>query len=212
MKTEKIIKEVILCLTIIVIPILLVLLRLVLLRPEEAIDADELENSTTQEVSIPVLSSQVVDNSVETVDKSIQEEQEEETIDEPLYTEEELEILALIIYQEAGGDTCSDDTRFKVGNVFLNRVSSSLFPDTFYEVATQERQYGSLFWTGIEWPDRHTEPGEQHAVERAYRIAEQLLLGVRVLPDNVIWQAEFPQGDGTYCYQYGTYFCYSEVD
>ena len=192
------------CLTIIVILILLVLLR-----PEEAIDADELEHSTTQEVSIPVLSSQVVDNSVETGDKSIQEE---ETIDEPLYTEEELEILALIIYQEAGGDDCSDDTRLKVGNVFLNRVSSSLFPDTFYEVATQERQYGSLFWTGVEWPDRHTEPGEQHAVERAYRIAEQLLLGVRVLPDNVIWQAEFPQGDGTYCYQYGTYFCYSEVD
>ena len=192
------------CLTIIVILILLVLLR-----PEEAIDADELEHSTTQEVSIPVLSSQVVDNSVETGDKSTQEE---ETIDEPLYTEEELEILALIIYQEAGGDACSDDTRLKVGNVFLNRVSSSLFPDTFYEVATQERQYGSLFWTGIEWPDRHTEPGEQYAVERAYRIAEQLLLGVRVLPDNVIWQAEFPQGDGTYCYQYGTYFCYSEVD
>lgn len=203
MKTEKIIKGVILCLTIIVILILLVVPR-----PEQAIDKQEPECSTTEEVPTPVLSSQVVENSVETVDKSTQEE----TTDEPPYTEEELEILALIIYQEAGGDACSDDTRLKVGNVFLNRVSSSLFPDTFYEVATQERQYGSLFWTGIKWPDRHTEPGEQHAVERAYKIAERLLLGERVLPDNVIWQAEFPQGDGIYCYQDGTYFCYSEVN
>lgn len=203
MKTEKIIKGVILCLTIIVILILLVLPR-----PEQTIDKQEPECSTTEEVPTPVLSSQVVENSVETVNKSTQEE----TTDEPPYTEEELEILALIIYQEAGGDACSDDTRLKVGNVFLNRVSSSLFPDTFYEVATQERQYGSLFWTGIKWPDRHTEPEEQHAVERAYKIAERLLLGERALPDNVIWQAQFPQGDGTYCYQDGNYFCYSEVN
>lgn len=203
MKTEKIIKRAILCLTIIVILILLVLPR-----PEQVIDKQEPECSTTEEVPTPLLSSQVVENSVETVDKSTQEE----TIDEPPYTEEELEILALIIYQEAGGDACSDDTRLKVGNVFLNRVSSSLFPDTFYEVATQERQYGSLFWTGIKWPDRHTEPGEQHAVERAYKISERLLLGERALPDNVIWQAKFPQGDGTYCYQDGLYFCYSEVN
>ena len=192
------------CLTIITILILLSSHR-----PDEAIEADEPEHLITQEVSTPVLASQVMENSVETVDKSTQEE---ETIEELPYTEEELEILALIIYQEAGGDACSDDTRLMAGNVFLNRVSSSLFPDTFYEVATQEGQYGSLSWTGIKWPARHTEPGEQHAVERAYKIAERLLLGERVLPDNVIWQAEFPQGDGTYCYQDGTYFCYSEVN
>lgn len=128
------------------------------------------------------------------------------------YTEEELEILAMIIYQEAGGDRCSDDTRFKVGNVFLNRVASPLFPNTFKDVATAKSQYGALYWTGIKWPDRASLPQEQHAVMRAYNTARQLLEGKRVLPDNVFWQAEFIQGDGLYRYQDGIYFCYTEVE
>lgn len=129
----------------------------------------------------------------------------------PAYTEEELEILAVIIYQEAGGDNCSDDTRRKVGSVFLNRVTSHLFPDTFEEVATAKRQYGKLHWTGIKWPDRAEYDVEAHAVARAYRIAEELLLYGSILPPDVIWQAEFIQGDGIYCHQDGIYFCYSEV-
>lgn len=134
------------------------------------------------------------------------------TVSAPAYTEQEREILAIIIYQEAGGDMCSDDTRRKVGSVFLNRVNSPLFHDTFEEVATAKSQYGRLYWTGIKWPDRATRSGEAHAVDRAYRIAEELLIGGSILPDNVIYQAEFPQGDGTYCYQDDLYFCYLEVN
>lgn len=123
-------------------------------------------------------------------------------------TEDKLNILGLIIYQEAGADYCSDNTRRKVGSVFLNRVKSSLFPDTFEEVALQKRQYGELYWTGITWPNRATSPQERHAVKRAYEIAKELLEGGSILPDNVLYQAEFPQGDGTYCYQDGFYFGY----
>ena len=128
------------------------------------------------------------------------------------YTEEELEILAIIIYQEAGADYCSDDTRRKVGSVFLNRVKSPLYPDTFIEVALQRRQYGALYRTGLKWPDRAANVYEAHAVKRAYTIAEELLTGGSILPDNVIFQAEFAQGDGLYCYQDGTYFCYKEMN
>lgn len=124
---------------------------------------------------------------------------------------EEQEILAIIIYQEAGGDECSDDTRRKVGSVFLNRVNSPLFPDTFEEVATAEKQYGTLYLTGLKWPDRAFNEQEADAVNRAYELAEELLIGGSILPDNVIWQAEFTQGDGIYCYQDGIYFCYTEV-
>lgn len=131
--------------------------------------------------------------------------------DAPAYTEEELEILAIVIYQEAGSDTCSDDTRRKVGSVFLNRVASPDFPDTFEEVATGYRQYGTLYLTGIKWPERASLEQEAHAVRRATYIAEELLLGGSILPPYVIWQAEFPQGDGIYCQQDGIYFCYSEV-
>lgn len=146
-----------------------------------------------------------VDNSVETVHNYVQ-------IEQPSYTQEELEILAIIIYQEAGADFCSDDTRRKVGSVFLNRVNSPLFPNTFLEVATQERQYGTLYWTGIKWPDRASSPLESHAVGRAYVIAEELLTYGSILPGNVIWQAEFAQGDGIHSYQNDIYFCYSEVN
>lgn len=126
----------------------------------------------------------------------------------PSYSEEELEILAIIIYQEAGGDACSDDTRRKVGSVFINRVTSSLYPNTFEEVATQEAQYGALHWTGIKWPDRAYKPEEYHAVERAYIIAEELLTSGSILPEKVIFQSQFKQGAGVYCYQDNTYFCY----
>lgn len=164
-------------------------------------------------VSIPCNSPQPVHN---LVDNS---SQAEEVVDPNVtaverihlkYTAEQLEILALIIYQEAGGDLCSDDTRLKVGSVFLNRVKSAIFPDTFREVATQEFQYGRLSETGIKWPARAKLIGESHAVERAFAIADELLNNGSVLPDNVIWQAEFPQGDGIYCYQENIYFCYTE--
>jgi hypothetical protein len=128
---------------------------------------------------------------------------------EPDYTEEELEILALIIYQEAGGDACLDSTRQMVGEVFLNRVESSKYPNTFYEVATQRSQYGRLHWTGIEWPERADLPQEQHAIERAYGVAKDLLTesADRFLPVDAIYQAEFEQGSEILICQDGLYFC-----
>lgn len=125
----------------------------------------------------------------------------------PTYTDEELEALAIIIYQEAGGDACSDETRSMVGTVVMNRVASDLFPDTIQEVATQKRQYGRLYWTGLIWPERASNPGEAHAVQRAYDCARAILEGERVLPEDVIWQAEFPQGTEIVAHQDGLYFC-----
>lgn len=148
---------------------------------------------------------------VDTIPQIVDNPVELEVIQEPAYTEEELEILAIIIYQEAGADDCSDDTRRKVGSVFINRVESDLFPSTFKEVATAESQYGTLYWTGIKWPDRAANAGEAEAVRRAYAIAEDLLINGSILPPNVVWQAEFMQGDGLHCEQDGFYFCYSEV-
>lgn len=167
---------------------IIVLLRVIVTHEEQTVEPEVI----TESVELSTPSMPVVEEVVET----------------PSYTEEELEILAIIIYQEAGGDACSDDTRMKVGNVFLNRVDSPLFPDTFEEVALQDWQYGTLSQTGLKWPDRSNHDVEQHAVERAYDIAKRCLEEDRILPSNVVFQAEFEQGDGTYCYQDGFYFCY----
>ena len=125
----------------------------------------------------------------------------------PVIDEAEHEMLACVIYQEAGGDEASDETRYMVGDVVLNRVADERFPNTIEEVLTQKQQYGRFYWTGIVWPERAKNPGEAAAVERAYRIAYDLLTDAHhsELYDNgYIWQAEFKQGhdivfvDGTY--------------
>lgn len=131
---------------------------------------------------------------------------EPEETEQP-YTDEELEMLALVIYQEAGGDACSDETRLMVGTVVINRIADERFPDTMYEVITAKSQYGRLHWTGLVWPERASNPGEAHAVERAYTIAERILQGERALPEDVIYQAEFQQGTEVVAQQDGFYFC-----
>ena len=148
------------------------------------------------------------EESTEPTEAEVIEETEPPTEEtEPPYTRDELEMLALVIYQEAGGNGCSDETRLMVGSVVMNRVADSRFPDTLYGVLTQRAQYGRLHWTGLVWPERASNSGEAHAVMRAYECAERILQGERVLPSDVIWQAEFIQGIEVVAYQDGMYFC-----
>lgn len=121
------------------------------------------------------------------------------------YTESELEMMALVIYQESGSDSCSDETRIMVGNVVMNRVADSRFPNTIEEVLLQKAQYGRLHWTGLVWPERSS--NEPEAVERAYKCAERVLNGEKLLPDDCVWQAEFRQGSEVVAESAGFYFC-----
>lgn len=130
------------------------------------------------------------------------------------YTDQELEMLALVIYQEAGSDACSDETRQMVGEVVLNRVADDRYPDTMEDVLTQVMPsgygaYGLLHWTGLVWPERASYLSEAHAVDRAYDIAEKLLSGSveRLLPEDVVFQAEFEQGTECVEEQDGFHFC-----
>lgn len=117
--------------------------------------------------------------------------QEEEKKVDP----ETLEHLAIVIYREAGGDAVCDECRTRVADVALNRVSDDRFPDTLAEVLTQKSQYGTMYWDGIVWPERAENPGEAHAVERAYVIAEDVLQGEHseLYGEGYIFQSEFPK-------------------
>lgn len=176
-----------------------IMLRTQVSEPEDTLAEKSVYVQPSHDVREPV------ENIVETVEDSLVHS---DPLPDKTYTDEELEILALIVYQEAGGDRVSDDTRRLVAQVFLNRVNDSRFPDSFYEVATAERQYGRLYWTGIVWPDRASSQGEAHAVERAYKIAQEVLESDEpICPAGVIFQAEFVQGD-IYAEQDGMYFCF----
>jgi len=134
------------------------------------------------------------------------------TATESTYTQDELFCMAAAIYNEAGGDKCSDESRELVGYVILNRVNDSRFPNTIREVLEAKRQYGRFYWTGVKFADRSSLPQEQHAVKRAYEIAKKVLTTPSPIPKTVVFQAGFKQGDGVYKYIDGIYFCYKEVN
>lgn len=184
----------------------LILSGLVILRSQVQVTADEPVVTPTQTLSYK---KPVVDEPEEEPVLVIEQScVRESAAPEPTYTDEELEILALIVYQEAGGDAVSDSTRKLVAQVFLNRIADNRFPDSFYDVATAEGQYGRLYWTGIQWPDRASNDVEAHAVERAYKIAREVLEAEEpICPESVIFQAEFVQGE-VYAHQDGMYFCF----
>lgn len=120
----------------------------------------------------------------------------EEEAKKPVVDPDELEWLACTIYQEAGGNECSDYCRYCVGDVVLNRIMDDRFPDNMYDVLTAKRQYGRFYWTGIVWPSRASNPNEAEAVQRAYDTAKDLLEGnhSELYGEGWVWQASFKQG------------------
>lgn len=164
--------------------------------------------NSEESVSDAIEESFVAKSTYETTDiVSIDEEIQEA----PKYTEDELFCMAATIYNEAGGDACSDDTRRLVGYVVLNRINDPRFPDTMREVLEAKNQYGRFCETGVKFADRCSLPQEQHAVERAYTIAREVLECDEIpIPPTVVFQSEFEQGTSIYRYQDGLYFCHAE--
>lgn len=164
--------------------------------PVEAVEPEiDILVDTDESVDMVALQS-VVESVGATIEKSI------ETVEEPVgdiveIDPQELEMLAAVIYQEAGSNECCDECRRMVADVVLNRMADDRFPDTILEVLTQERQYGRYHWTGVVWPERASLESEASAVERAYRIAEEVLRGEHsdLYGQGYIWQAEFIQGE-----------------
>ena len=107
---------------------------------------------------------------------------------EPAYSETDLYVLSHIISAEAGN--CSEDMMISVGSVVLNRVADDRFPDTIKEVVfqTDPLQY-SPTENGTYWNDPTPE---------AVEVAQMLLEEGSQIDSSVVWQAEFPQGEGTY--------------
>ena len=158
--------------------------------PEDTEDVPE----TEKEEAIETLPTE------ETAPEAPSEPVVEET--KPVVDPDELEMLACVIYQEAGGNRSCDNCRRYVADIVLNRMEHPKFPDTMYEVLTSPRQYGNFAVTGIKWPARAQNEYEKAAVERAYRIAEEVLSGQHseLYGQGYIWQAMFTQGtEGFWC-------------
>lgn len=115
----------------------------------------------------------------------------------PAYTDEELYILTHIITGEAQGE--SDEEQRLVASVFVNRVNSSKFPDTFEEVAFQPGQYACT---------RGAKTYYREPTERNWENAKWVLENGSILPENVLYQSGSPLGKvyvKTKCH----YYCYN---
>jgi len=96
--------------------------------------------------------------------------------------------LALAIQMEAGSDWICDEHQLWVGNVVINRRDHpTRFRNTIQGVVNQPGQYP---WAarGVRGP----------ISDRAWANADRLLAGERFMPPNVVYQAQFRQGDGTW--------------
>ena len=154
----------------------------------------------------PAADTEVKETAIEKAKASPHVEKEIVDVNTPAipYTEEDLDLLARLITAEMGASWVSDEMQLYVGSVVINRMNHELFPDTLYDVIYAKGQY-SPTWNGAinNTPD-----------ERTIENARQLLERGSVLPANVVFQANFPQGDGTYYEYYDevlgttTYFCY----
>lgn len=118
------------------------------------------------------------------------------------YTEDDLFYLAAAVCREAGG--ASEEIQLLVANVIINRVNSSIYPNTIYSVLTQYMQYGTMWKYGISFPKW----ANQKIKDQCYSVARRVLEGERFCPENVLFQAEFKQGSGIYKQFKGYYFCY----
>lgn len=111
------------------------------------------------------------------------DETESET--ERTYSDDDLWYLSRVIQCESG--YCSQEMQEAVGSVVLNRVASERFPNSIPEVITQPGQYSTVGWLESNPP-----------TEQALAVAVDLLENGSKLPDDVVWQANFPQGSYTY--------------
>lgn len=115
----------------------------------------------------------------------------------------EVELLAKAIAAEAGPNKLD---QLMVASVVVNRVYSSVYPsqNTIVGVLSAPGQYST-------WPDRIKNANPTDEMRAS---ARQVLSGEFATPSNIIFQAGFTQGDGTFLINvnghglYTHYYCY----
>jgi spore germination cell wall hydrolase CwlJ-like protein len=118
-----------------------------------------------------------------------------EPMDDEYY--EALELLAHLIYSEVGDE--GEESMWYAGSVVINRIQHHEYPNNLYDVVYQKGQY-EVTWNGGLYKETPS--------DIAYEVAAELLNSGSILPEDVLYQAEFTQGSGVYDKIGNTYYCY----
>ena len=124
-------------------------------------------------------------------------------VHKPTYTSEDVDLLARLIYAEAGCSWFSDYHQLAVATVVMNRVESNKFPNTIKDVIYDKGQYSCVLNGSI----------KKNPDSRTVANAKKVLEGYRALPSYVLYQSGEIQGkiyDSIYDKRLNitTYFCY----
>lgn len=100
---------------------------------------------------------------------------------------EALELLARVIHCENSNEVDGEEACWYTGSVIVNRIKSEKYPDTLEGVIYQKGQYDCLKALYKEEP-----------TDIEWEVAAELLNSGSIIPDEVLYAAEFTQGSGTY--------------
>ena len=116
-------------------------------------------------------------------------EYNDETISDNCLTDYEYIMLCNAVAYEAGSDWIQTDEKAKVAEVIMNRVASPDFPDTIYDVLTQEGQFVGV-WNYVTLTDY------------SYKVTEDVKSAVTMAleSDYINHGYLFFEGDGTQNY------------
>ena len=119
--------------------------------------------------------------------------------------ESDLWLLAHVVSGEA--HSCDRTEMEYVASVVMNRVKSSRFPNSIREVVYQSNpiQYACVYDGSGNFQQ---EPSIDNWEEAEYILNMYNEEGYTVLPDDVVWQSQEPQGVGTYIHTQYHYYCY----
>lgn len=113
--------------------------------------------------------------------------------------QKDINLLAEVIYWENWHTDKEHLAAYYTGAVVMNRVKSSKWPDTVYDVLYQKRQYSTTgyFFT-------------KELPQEVYEMAADIIRnGTPDVPYNVVYQATFVQGSGDWIDPInGEHFCY----
>lgn len=116
-----------------------------------------------------------------------------------LYSQADLDLLAAIIYAEAGDQIrYGTDALRLVGDVIMNRVHSPAWPDTVSGVVYQAGQFSPVTDGGLDraWG---------HVTSECYEAAARALSGDQI-DTNIIYFSMGYCANGVFAFQYGDHF------
>ena len=113
-------------------------------------------------------------------------------------TQEEIDLLARIVWLEAQGEPVEGQQA--VVEVVFNRMASELYPDTLYEVLSQNNPVQFCSWKNR---DRAV------PTEKEHQSIEDVLTGkTAILRNDTMYFSTFPLTENVECKIGGHYFCY----